>query len=243
MFQRLDDPMALPPASREQRQATINRGQVLRRRRRARAITIPFGIAAVAASVVGLFAWSSSPAEHSTPQPATSPVHSPTVLVLEVTSQPAEPAYSACGDRVGDSAGAPDLAWVGLDRPAFPFIHYHWDGSRLPRTGSVEALFSATSADGKRSRQLVVEIVDGTVVDQFVRDPRTGNQQTIVHDAFTDTTVDGVLQQAVELSADGLGASFPGAATSPLGDGWTWTASISVDGAVVDSCDGTSGTP
>ena len=241
MFQRLDDPVALPPSSREQRQATVDRGEVLRRRRRARAIAIPFGVAAVAASVVAVFALSSSPADHSLPMPGAPPVHSSEVLPLQATSHPAGPAFSVCSDPVGDSTGGPDLTMVSLDRPAFPFIDYQWVGSGFPRTGSVQVLFWATSADGQLSRQLVVDIVDGTVVGQFVRDPRTGDQQSVPFDGVTDTSVDGVPQRAVILSAAGLGTSFPGAATSPLGEGWTWTASVIVDGALVDSCDGKSG--
>jgi hypothetical protein len=237
MYQQLDDPVALPPSTREQRQATLIRGAALRRRRRrAMAVAIPFGAAAVAVAVAGLVALSSDPTRSTAPVPAATPSRS-AVLPLGVRAAPADAAFGGCSDPVGDSVGDPDLIGVALDRPVFPFIHFHWDGSRLPRTGSVEALFWATSADGQRSRQLIVEIVDGKVVDQFVRDPDTGVEQTVVHDAFTDTTVDGVRQRAVELSADALGASFPGAAFSPLRDGWTFVASIKVDGAVVDSCD------
>lgn len=45
--------------------------------------------------------------------------------------------------------------------------------------------------------------------------------------------------RAVDLDATGnaVGASFPAALMAPLGTGWAWTASVSVDGTLVDICD------
>lgn len=237
MYQQLDDPVALPPSTREQRLATLIRGETLRRRRRAWGVAIPLGAAAVAAAVVGLFTLSGDPTHSTTPAPAASPTRSSAVLPLEKTDTPAVTAFGSCSDPVGDSAGDPDLTLVSGDRPAFPYIYYQWTGSSFPRIGSVEAIYWATSADGQRSRQLVVEIIDGKVVDQFVRDPLTGVRQTVLHDALTDTGEPAVSPP----TADGLGASFPGAALSPLRDGFTWVAVIKVNGAVVDSCDGKGG--
>jgi hypothetical protein len=173
----------------------------------------------------------------STPAPASTSSTSPTATA---SHRVAEPAVSFCRDAVGDSIGGPDLTLVSLDRPAWPFIDFNWDG-KLPQTGSVEALFTATSADRQSSRQLGVDISDGQVVSQYVRDPQTGDLQELNFNAFTDTKVNGVRQRAVGLSAHGLGASWRPAATSPLGDGWTWTASILIDQRPIDTCNANHG--
>lgn len=78
-------------------------------------------------------------------------------------------------------------------------------------------LFEATSADGLRSRQLVQRTVDGEVVEQFLRDPRTGARRDVPHTLAS--------------------ASFPLGAFSGLRDRWTWVASLSIDGTIMDSCD------
>jgi hypothetical protein len=237
MFQHLDDPIPLPPASMAQIEADIDRGEGLRRRRRVLAVVIPAGVAVVTAVAVAFPTWS-GPAHDKTVRPAAPPTESSAAPTLDRSPNTAEPAYSACPDPVGDSVGAPDLTLVALDRPTFPFIHFHWDGTRLPATGTVEALFEMTSADGQRSRRLVVVIVDGTVVSQYVLDPATGKQEFLNPDALTDvTSEDGAAVRAVGLDPDGLGATFPASAFMPLGGGWTWTASIAVDQKVVDVCD------
>ncbi len=170
-----------------------------------------------------------------------SPHPSSTVGPPQSTVIPGEPKFSACVDPVGDSVGAPDLTLVALERPAWPFIHFHWDGSSLPATGAATALFWATSADGSQSRKFVVELENRVIVSEYVLDPATGAREILDYRAFTDTTVDGKRQRSVMLSADSLGASFPGASTEPLGISWTWTASITIDEAIVDTCDGVTG--
>jgi hypothetical protein len=52
VFQHLDDPVPLSPSTREQRQSTLQRGRVLRRRRRAKMIALPLLAAAMAAAIV-----------------------------------------------------------------------------------------------------------------------------------------------------------------------------------------------
>jgi hypothetical protein len=234
MFQHLDDPVPLPSASIAQRQADMDRGAGLRRRRRAAVVAVPFGAAVLTAVVVAFSSWSSGLTETG---PAAPPAQSSSPPTLSGPPNTAEPVYSACPDPVGDSAGEPDLRLVALDGAAYPLIHYHWDGSHLPRTGNVEALFLATSADGRQSRQLGVVIVDGTVKSQFVLNPATGEQQTLDPGADIDTSGGGGPQQGVDLSVNSLNAVFPGSAFMALGAEWTWTASITVDGAVVDVCD------
>ena len=54
MFQHLDDPVPLPASTHEQRQATLRRGESLRRRRRAKV----FAATAAAAAAVAVFALS-----------------------------------------------------------------------------------------------------------------------------------------------------------------------------------------
>jgi hypothetical protein len=233
MFQHLDDPIPLAPASKAQIQADIDRGAGLRRRRRSVVVATPLGAAAVTAAAIAFSAWSSGPTQDENIAPAAPPAQSSPTSALSGPPNTAEPAYSACPDPVGDSTGDPDLMLVALDRPAYPFIHFHWDGSQLPPAGTVEALFDVTSADGQRSRQLVVVIVDGTVDSQYVLNPATGERQLLDPDLVGGATP----QQGVELSADALGATFPGSAFTPLGGGWVWTASVAVDGTVVDVCD------
>ena len=87
MFQHLDDPMPLPPSTREQRQATIHRGTVLRRRRRARAIAIPLAAAAVAAALVAGFFLSPGLWRDTTVSPA-GPVATPTSIQPTVAVGP-----------------------------------------------------------------------------------------------------------------------------------------------------------
>ena len=134
-------------------------------------------------------------------------------------------AYGSCSDPVGDSAGEPDVTLFSLDRPRVPLVHYHWNPGPLHVSGAVELRFEATSIDGLRSRQLVARTtVDGEAVEQFVRDPRTGARRDVP-------------QRAEGPGKGGFAASFPEGALSGLGDRWTWVASLSVNGAVVDSCD------
>lgn len=54
MFEHLDDPVPLAPSTREERLATVHRGDSLRRRRRAKSIAA----GAAAAALVAAFAWS-----------------------------------------------------------------------------------------------------------------------------------------------------------------------------------------
>ena len=52
VFQHLDDPVALPPLSHEQRQAILRRGESLRRRRRTKLFAVGVAMAAVVAAIV-----------------------------------------------------------------------------------------------------------------------------------------------------------------------------------------------
>ena len=224
MFQDLDDPLPLPASSREQRHAVISRGYSLRRRRRARAIGVPLGAAGVAASAVLLLSFAPEPSGGDRLTPAALP---PPVLDLDEAAQTTFPAYTACLDPVGDSTRKPDISLFSLDRPHVPFVHYSWQTGTLPSEGVVELRFEATSADGLRSRQLVQRTVAGEVVEQFLRDPRTGARRDVPHSPnhnLGDLT---------------LGASFPGGALSGLGPGWNWVGYLSINGAVTDSCDPT----
>jgi len=231
MFQQLDDPLPLPASSSAERQAVIKRGTALRRRRRALAVALPLGVAAAVTAV----AVGSGLAFRPTPSSTFAPAASPMPTFDWSAPNTAGPAYTACDDPVGDSAGDPDLMLVSLDRPAYPFIHFHWDGSRLPAVGTVETLFEATSADGQRSRRLVVVLVDEVVEGQFVLDPATGVRQDVDEARLRALQAQHAADESAETA---VGASFPGSAVMPLGDGWTWTASVTVDGTVVDTADG-----
>lgn len=225
MFQDLDDPQPLARSSEGQRQAVISRGKSLRRRRQARAIGLPVAAAALAASAVVALAVVPGPSKSEvlTPAAPTRPE-----LTLQEPAQTGEPAYGGCSDPVGDSAGEPDVANFGLDRPRYPLVHYSLVAGEMPSTGLVEFSFEATSADRRRSRHLVQRIVDGTVVEQYLLDPSTGARRDVPRskNPYGDPGDHGV-----------GGADFPGGALSGLGDGWTWVASLSINGTVVDSCD------
>jgi hypothetical protein len=219
MFQHLDDPLPLPDADLDRRQAVIARGTGLRRRRAA-ALGVPLTATAVVASAVWSLPLVLGPSQGDVVTPAAPPT--PT-LELQDPSLTGDPRSWSCGD-VGDSAGEPDVRSFALDRPMYPLIHYHWDTGTLSSTEEVELRFEATSADGLRSRQLVARSIDGQVVEQFLRDPRTGARRDVPHDG--DVTVHRA-----------IGANFPGGSLAGLGGGWTFVASLSVNGTVVDSCD------
>ena len=87
MFQHRDDPKPLPASTPEQRQATIHRGQVLRRRRRIRAIAIPIAAVAVVAALVGGFFLSPGVWRDTTVSPA-GPVATPTSIPPTVAVGP-----------------------------------------------------------------------------------------------------------------------------------------------------------
>lgn len=87
MFQHLDDPKPLPASTPEQRQATIRRGRVLRRRRRIRAIAIPIAAVAVVAALVGGFFLSPGVWRDTTVSPA-GPVATPTSIPPTVAVGP-----------------------------------------------------------------------------------------------------------------------------------------------------------
>ena len=233
MFQDLDDPLPLPDAGPARRQAVVSRGAALRRRRRTGAVGVPLAAAAVAASVavvsaVGarppggdalVAAAPSSPVPSQVPSPVSSP-HDP--------GQMTDPARMECIDSAGDSAGTPDVAFFSLDRPLVPLVHYGLVAGEMPATGAVELRFEATTADGRRSRHLVQRIVDSAVTEQYVLDPGTGARRDVPLDPhpYGDPGDHGV-----------GGGTYPEGSLSGLGDSWTWVASLSVDGTVVDSCD------
>ena len=87
MFQHLDDPEPLPASTPEQRQATIHRGRVLRRRRRIRAIALPIAAVAVVAALVGGFFLSPGVWRDTTVSPA-GPVATPTSIPPTVAVGP-----------------------------------------------------------------------------------------------------------------------------------------------------------
>jgi hypothetical protein len=182
--------------------------------------------AAVAASVVVVLATPGTTGRV-LPTPA-SP--SPSELVLQGPEQTGRAANDVCDDAAGDSVGDPDIDFFSLDRPSYPLFHYALVAGEMPSVGPVDYRIEAVSADGLRSRQLVQRIVDGTVVEQFLLDPSTGARLDVPLDPhpFGDPGDHGV-----------GGASFPGGSVSGLGDGWSWGASISIDGTVVDSCEPT----
>lgn len=223
VLQHLDDPMPLPDLGDGQREAILARGRALRRRRQLLVVGVPLAAAAVAATAVVAFAVTSGRPER---DDVLRPASSAPALVLPLDQSEFRPADSECHDRVGDSLGEPDISYFGRD--TFVLFHYTLVRGEMPRTGEVELRVRATSADGLRSRELVQRVVDGTVVEQYLRDPYTGARLDVPRNEnpYGDPGDHGV-----------GGARFPAGSLSGLGERWTWTAAISVDGTVVDTCD------
>lgn len=219
----LDDPVPLADLGPAQRAAVVARGEHLRRRHRLRVIAVPVAAAAVVAAVAVTLAADTGTARKDLAPPA-GPSPSKLVLGQEPTGRVA---VGGCDDAAGDSVGEPDVDFFSLDRPSVPLFHYALVDGEMPSSGIVVFRVEATSADGTRSRELVQRTVDGTVVEQYVRDPRTGARRDVPRDAnpFGDPGDHRV-----------GGASYPAGSVGGLGDGWTWAASISLNGAVVDAC-------
>lgn len=87
MFEHLDDPTPLHASTTEQRQATIRRGTVLRRRRRTLAIAIPLAVAVVTLSLLGGLVLSPRVWRDSAVSPA-GPVATPTSVTPTVAVGP-----------------------------------------------------------------------------------------------------------------------------------------------------------
>jgi hypothetical protein len=219
----LDDPVPLADLGPAQRAAVIARGEHLRRRHRLRMIAVPVAAAAVVAAVAVTLAADADTARRDLAPPASL---SPSTLVLGEERTGRED-VAVCEDAAGDSVGDPDVDFFSLDRPGVPLFHYALVNGEMPTSGVVVFRIEATSADGTRSRELVQRTVDDTVVEQYVRDPRTGARVDVPRDRnpFGDPGDHGV-----------GGADFPAGAVGGLGDRWTWEASISVNGSVVDAC-------
>ena len=113
-------------------------------------------------------------------------------------------------------------------------FHYGLVTGDMPYQGVVEFRIKQTSADGRRTHELVQRIVDGSVVEQYLLDPSTGGRLDIPYS-----------EPPYGMEGDGVpdrgGADFTAQALRGLGEKWTWVASISVNGTVVDSCDRTNG--
>jgi len=219
----LDDPMPLADLGPAQRAAVVARGEHLRRRRRLQVIAVPVAVAAVVAAVAVALAADPGTARKDLPLPA---APSPSELVLG--QEPTGPVgVGGCEDAAGDSVGEPDVDFFSLDRPSAPLFHYALVHGEMPSSGIVVFRIEAHSADGTRSREFVQRTVDGTVVEQYVRDPSTGARRDVPRDAnpFGDPGDHGV-----------GGAWFPPGSAGGLGDRWTWEASISVNGTMVDAC-------
>lgn len=223
MLRDLDDPVPLADLGPTQRAAVVARGEHLRRRHRLRVIAAPLAAAAVVAAVAVTLGPDAGTARKDLAPPA-GPSPSELVLGQEPTGRAA---VGACEDAAGDSVGEPDVDFFSLDRPSSPLFHYALVNGEMPSSGIVVFHIEATSADGTRSRELVQRTVDGIVVEQYVRDPSTGARRDVPRDAnpFGDPGDHGV-----------GGAYFPSGSVGGLGDRWTWEASISLNGTVVDTC-------
>jgi hypothetical protein len=226
VLQDLDDPFPLAEAEHEQRQAIFARGERLRRRRHVTLLGVPVVIAAAVVTTAVALTGSPGAAGRHVVTPVT---QAPPVLELPENGKTATAAYYDCDDADDDNPGGLEVDFFSLDTPSEPLFHFGLVAGNMPTTGLIELRMEATSADGERARELVQQSRDGRVIEQYVRDPNTGARIDVPHEQPAFETDAGTPARG--------GAHFPSGSLSGLGDGWTWTASMSVNDVVVDSCD------
>ena len=130
---------------------------------------------------------------------------------------------SICTDAVGDSAStAIDLEEIRLISDGQLMFLTFSAGADLPATGTV--LFSATvwSDDGNTGYQMGTKFQNGQEIGNFVYDMTTSQQKNITNGAVAADKQVSVRYPLAEL--EGLGESF------------TWSGAVSVEGTDVDRC-------
>ncbi len=92
----------------------------------------------------------------------------------------------------------------------------------VPTTGTVLYSVTAGSADGKTGYQMGAKFQNGKEIANFVYNKATAKQENITNGAV-----------AADLQ---VGARYPLSKLAGLGDSFTWSATVSVNGDDVDSC-------
>ncbi|QDG88070.1 hypothetical protein NIBR502770_05910 [Pseudarthrobacter sp. NIBRBAC000502770] len=146
-------------------------------------------------------------------------------------SSKAEIGESICKDAAGDSkSSAVDLGQVRLLSDGSLVFVTFTTTANIPTSGTVLYSVTAWSPDGKTGYQLGAKFQNGKEVANFVYNVVTNKQENITNGAVAaDKTVS---------------TRYPLAKLVGLGDTFSWSGSVTVDGADVDRCaDGEAKTP
>lgn len=129
---------------------------------------------------------------------------------------------SICDDVIGDSSGIVDLEQVQLVSDGTLMFLTFDAVSDVPTTGT--ALYSATawSEDGETGYQIGVKFEDGQEIANFVYNLTDYTQKNLTNAAVTADSRVSVRYPLSEL--EGLGETF------------SWSATVTVDGTDVDRC-------
>lgn len=132
---------------------------------------------------------------------------------------------SICKDSTKDGDGGVDLKKARLlSDGSLLFVEYTLSGD-LPVDGTVLYSVTAWSMDGKTGYQLGTKFQGGEEIANFVFDKGTATQKNITNGAVA---VDGEVN-----------VRYPLGDLTELGDGFKWTATVTVEGTDVDDCEST----
>jgi hypothetical protein len=135
-------------------------------------------------------------------------------------AKPVKPAKASCADRTGDSQGGLDLTGAAVKQDGEDVVFTWRMKGRVPASDTVLWSATLTSADGHVARQIGYKLLDRSPIAYFVYDMSTSKQNN--------------LTGSPKVTATSVSATFPGAAAG-LGNGWPWTADLSLAGKDVDS--------
>ncbi|GAB2903774.1 hypothetical protein GCM10027027_19450 [Neomicrococcus lactis] len=132
---------------------------------------------------------------------------------------------STCKDSTEDGAEGVDLKKARLlSNGSLLFVEYTLSGD-LPVEGTVLYSVTAWSTDGNTGYQLGTKFQGGKEIANFVFDKGTSNQKHITNGAIA---VDGQVN-----------VRYPLVDLAGLGDGFQWTATVTVEGTDIDDCEST----
>lgn len=164
---------------------------------------------------------STTPVASSSTAPATSSSETPAAIA----SSKSKIVESVCEDSTKDGDDGVDLKKARLlSDGSLLFVEYTLSGD-LPVDGTVLYSVTAWSTDGNTGYQLGTKFQDGEEIANFVFDKGTSTQKNITNGAVA---VDGEVN-----------VRYPLGDLTDLGDGFTWTATVTVEGTDVDDCEST----
>ncbi len=141
-----------------------------------------------------------------------------------------------CTDRAGDSTGAVDLSNVVV-RAQAPRNRWRvsWTLAHPPKPHADVRYELHASGTGGGKRTLVVEASGGKPIKHYVQLPHRRIDLPI---EMAETT------RTVQVTGSRIVGFFPGPSLNDFASGWGFYATVTVDGAIVDSCpDQRGGTP